>query len=255
MSVHTPFYGFESSEEGLRYFGSKMGLTHTLVQDADGCAARLYAAAPPSTISVIDRSGFERFHRLGAEGGWEVEEAVRDLLGAEGGVTLPTRRFNAVEELMRSSVVVEHGFSSQIVFSEECNTLALTRGEAPTHARRSGVNPGLARRFRIVSAEGFLQTREAVVASSPPGTLAVEYHGRRVEVVASSAGRREVEVELDGRPVYSYLAGEDLVVEPHRTFLALDAPRLYQVVNGGWGRHVVKLTCGQGVWLYCMSFG
>jgi cytochrome c biogenesis protein CcdA/thiol-disulfide isomerase/thioredoxin len=245
VGVHTPEFPFERRAENLDAAIEEYELGYPVVQDNEYGTWSAYANQYWPAKYLIDASGEVRFVHFGEGSYEETEGAIRSLLAERGarrlggptrvtakaaapGVTTPEIYLGA---LRAERFVNRPLLPGRRVFARPRDALP------PDHLALSGV-------WRIGG-----QSATSIRGAE----LDLEFGARRVFLVlGSAAGRRQVGVLLDGRPIAARLAGVD--VRAGR--LTVGEQRLYHLVElKRVERHVLTLRFDPGVSGYAFTFG
>jgi hypothetical protein len=105
---------------------------------------------------------------------------------------------------------------------------------------------------------GLESIRHARVTMGLEDYMALRFAASSVNAVFDPEGETfEVEITMDGRPLTQDEAGEDLIVEDGRSYLLVDSPRLFAIVElGSFEAHELKLASNSDRFaLYAFTFG
>jgi cytochrome c biogenesis protein CcdA/thiol-disulfide isomerase/thioredoxin len=237
IGVHAPEFPFERDPGNVARAIERNGLRYPVVQDNDFATWSAYGNRFWPAKYLIDQRGRVRYMHFG-EGEYDrTEEAIRSLLGEEGGARL--RR--------RAAARVESGLAGATPESY----LGAERAE---RFLNGPLRPGRVD-FRLPSAavaelpphhlayEGrWLISRSSATADEDGARLYLHFRARRVFLVLGTRGaRRNVDVAVDGRA---------------RHTVAVGAHRLYELVRlARPGSHLLTLTFDRGVEAYAFTFG
>ena len=88
------------------------------------------------------------------------------------------------------------------------------------------------------------------------GEITLDFSAGSVNIVAENLNDVvTMEVFLDGDYISSDLAGKDVSFDEEKAFVVVDQPRLYNVFNGKYGNHVLRLSVEKGFTFNAFTFG
>jgi thiol-disulfide isomerase/thioredoxin len=245
VGVHTPEFPFEKVSSNVAAAIRQNGLRYPVVQDNDYATWTAYRNRYWPAEYFVDSRGRVRFTHFG-EGEYADKEAViRALLVEAGHDSLgSSTRTRAIEASAGVSTPESYlGAARANRFANGLITIGLREfGDppaslAPDHLAYSGL-------WRI--------TDDSATAVNRAG-LDLAFNARRVYLVLGTSGSpREARVLLDGRPIATRLAGDD--VRDGR--VRVTSQRLYELVDlPVVERHRLRLEFQSGLSGYAFTFG
>jgi cytochrome c biogenesis protein CcdA/thiol-disulfide isomerase/thioredoxin len=245
VGVHTPEFPFERDAGNVSDAVEQNGIGYPVVQDNDFGTWSAYGNQYWPAKYLIDAEGQVRYVHFG-EGEYETtEQAIRTLLREQGEGDLGGGA-RARAETSSAGVRTPETYLG----SERAEGWA--NGPIRPGTQAYGEPPGGldASEFAYggdwqISPEGAVAARDA--------TIEAEFVADKVFLVLGSpSGPRRVEVLLDGRPVPSRLAGEDV----RGGAATITGERLYRLIDlDRAGRHHLELRFEPGVKGYAFTFG
>jgi cytochrome c biogenesis protein CcdA/thiol-disulfide isomerase/thioredoxin len=244
IGVHTPEFAFEKETGNVAEAIEANDIAYPVVQDNDRGTWDAFANQYWPAKYLIDADGHVRYAHFGEGAYTETEAAIRSLLAEAG-----ERRLGAgVGE--RDAETAAPGVRTPETY------LGWERAQGFAQPPRPGTS--------TYSAPGGLTTNEFALGGTwridgesatavADASIALGFRARRVFLVLGSEdGPGRVEVLLDGRPVPSSLAGEDVrggeaTITGQRLYRLIDLPRA--------GEHELELRFEPGVSGYAFTFG
>ena len=272
VGVHTPEFDFEKVAENVSRNTEDFGLTYAIAQDNDYGTWNAYANRAWPSKYLIDQDGIVRYTHRGEGRYQETEEWIRGLL-EETGADLSGISLNDAPEPSFDRLAYASDLDARI-------TRELYGGW-----RRNAVPGGLyiAHNAYYVGAAGQVRDyedpgehqnqffylngvwetglesiRHARRTEGLEDYMVLKFAASSVNAVFDPQGEAfEVDVTLDGRPLTQDEAGQDLIVEAGRSYLLVDSPRLFAVVElGRFEAHELKLASNSDRFaLYAFTFG
>jgi thiol-disulfide isomerase/thioredoxin len=244
VGVHTPEFSFEHDAGNVETAIRANHLPYPVGQDNDYATWQAWGNNAWPAKYLIDARGHVRYGHLG-EGDYDVtESAIRTLLAEAGAarlggeVRVPKGEIAGADDTPETYVGAARAERFQVKPKIGTHTYS-----APGRLAPNGFALG-----------GTWTVDDERAQAGPGATLDANVHARSVYLVMSSAGDdpREVQVELDGRPIGAGAAGADVRdgrVEVRRQ-------RLYRLVGlPSSGPHRLTLRLRPGVSAYAFTFG
>jgi thiol-disulfide isomerase/thioredoxin len=259
VGVHTPEFAFARNPAVVRSAAGRLGVRYPVVLDNDQQLWTAYATNCWPTLHLIDPQGYIRWKREGEGGYDDTERAIHELLrertpdvilpdpvapirpeDAQGAVCLPITPELQMDSLGNGALSEEEATHLNILVER-------SEGRIYAGGHWRGVGDGM-----ILESEG--------------GALVVPYQAASVQVVLAPAVDPEgptpdpplvVEISQDGRPLPPDQFGEDVSLRGGVSRVAIDGPRLYNLVRDAQtGHHELRLDIPQpGLVYYAFSFG
>ncbi len=274
IGIHTPEFAFAKDQRQVEAALRRHGVRYPVLLDNDHRNWDAFANRYWPTIYLIDAQGYLRYQHAG-EGGYAETESAAAALALEGLQT--SGRAEKVELPRFVGVLRDEDQPGAVCFrtTPELHTgynrgaLGNPAGYAPRGLPMLYVLPPAAERvdgyfyaagtwsagdehFALVGAHGLLAlpyhaaSANAVLAVSPdPVDLMLELKPAQI-----------VEVTQDGAPLDELSAGEDIRFREGRSFVHIDAPRMYQVArNLTSAPHELHLKASNpGLTVFAFSF-
>jgi thiol-disulfide isomerase/thioredoxin len=257
LGVHTPEFPFARDAETVRRAVGRLGIRWPVALDNRQEIWSAFANRAWPTIYLIDRAGYIRFRREGEGGYFEIETAIRTLLvdSRSGDSALPP-------PLAPSAEASDGGICLPAT--------AELQMEATGHSLPEDKATSLTIPDRRVEGTFYLEgewraVRRGAILESERGQIALPFQGSGVHAVMAPCGdspgpRGEegawIEALLDGRSVPPGVFGQDLQLRQGGTWLKVDSPRTYDVLQSVEpGLHELRLRLASpGTTLYAFSF-
>ena len=237
VGAQTPEFAFEHDIEGVRRSIAQMGLEHPIVLDNDYAIWRSLDNHYWPALYLLDGDGRLRYEHFGEGAYTETEEAIRELLGAEG------------ERVRVEATGVEAAADWESLRSPETYL-----GYAQVERRvRDGAEELLLNHWALSGA--WTDQEEAAELESAPGSIAYRFQARDLNLVLTPAGADvPFTVLLDGQPPGD-AHGLDIDAQGVGT---VSEPRLYQLVRqpGAVRERTFEITLHEpGVRAHVFTFG
>jgi thiol-disulfide isomerase/thioredoxin len=244
IGVHSPEFDFEKDYSNVLQATRDNGITWPVAQDNDFETWKNYSNRFWPAKYLIDKDGVVRYTHFGEGSYDETERQIRRLLvdaGSElldnsfepsgdqpvGPAFFETRNASITRELYAGYVRAELGQSvRQPEFFK--NTGTIVQFEAPENLK-----PGYIY-FDGVWVVGVEHTRHGRVTTGYEDELSLVYSARSLNAVLTSGSGRPytVRVKLNGVFLTEENKGQDITIaEDGESFLAVDEPRMYNVVE------------------------
>ncbi len=247
LGVHTPEFEFGKKRENVEQAVKKFELTYPIVLDNDYAIWTIFGNRYWPAKYIFDKNGILRYQHFGEGNYGETEAVIQKLLRELD----PSLQFPPLMEPVR-----EEDKPGAVCYR-------------PTPETYLGYERG-----KIGNSEGYKEKKE-VTYSDPStyrddtyyltgrwyngpesvrlagqngeaGSIIISYEAAESNLVIHPEAESgfKVYVEQDGKPVSSGSRGQDTKVDGDgRTYLFVDAPRMYNVVkNEKFGRHLLKLS-------------
>lgn len=254
IGVHTPEFVFEHEQAHVADAIRRFALPYPVVLDNDYVMWRAYANRSWPHAYVINAQGTIVYDHAG-EGGYAATElALQEALLSAGATNLPAIGPDGHEGgRVCYRTTPEHylgflrGDIANIAHALPGSEIACTDsgdGDVAVHGHWA-VHDEYVEHTRNTS--GFLEY------------LRVHYEAFSVQMVMASAQNKHVavEVRLNGAPIPPDMRGKDVHEEGGKTYIWIDAPRMYALVQAGVHHEgdVRVYAASAGVRLYSATFG
>ena len=255
IGVHTPEFEFEKKYENVQDAIEKYDIKYPVVQDNDYATWTAFRNSYWPRKYLIDTEGYIRYDHIG-EGAYEVtEEKIKELLAEIG---------SDVENI--EVTAEEGGLGIRLLPTPELYagySFALNRGQ--NLGNSEGMQPGKTITYTLpseISSDTIYL--EGLWKSNPDnleligniGFVVLNFKGKEVNIVADSLeDPLMMEVLIDGNYITNEQAGSDVVFEGEKSFILVDSPQLYNVIEGQYGNHVLTLKAEKGFIFNAFTFG
>ena len=254
IGVHTPEFTFEKEIQNVRKAVKKYGIRWPVALDNEYVTWEAYGNRYWPAKYLIDQDGIIRYTHFGEGAYSETESRIRELLEEagpeliEGESELPDYQSLDPDFLKNPSVrPTRELFAAQVYLY-----LGGGRGHGPPDKIVAYEDPGEHEKHLIYlqgpwhnSEESVKHARETVNFED---YMVLKYTAKSVNAVIKPEGVEaqpfKVLVRVDGEYVKPSYRGEDLVIEEDgRSFLYVDDPRMYSIVQApSYGTHELMLS-------------
>ena len=274
IGVHTPEFEFEKKWENVQNAMQEHGLGWAVAQDNDYGTWNAFDNHFWPAKYLIDKDGVIRYTHFGEGSYGETEAKIRELLQEIGNDLKDKVFIYPADPLPDQTYITRRGFGARITpelyagyergcyfgnnyvgHSEHCDSLdQVVEYQAPDFPPRDRIylqGPW------YNGEESLTHARET---SDFEDYMVLNYSARSVNVVIRPEGEAlfKVLVTLDGLPLDETNKGEDVVIDQDgRSFLHVDAPKLYKVVETpSYGSHVLQLSSNSTDFaIFAFTFG
>ena len=271
VGVHTPEFDFEKVTENVVDSAGAFELTYPIAQDNDFGTWNAYSNRAWPSKYLVDMDGVVRYTHRGEGRYRETEGWIRTLL-EERGADLSAVSANDDPEPV---------FDPRAYTSEPgANITREIYGGWRRNATPGGIYIAHFEYYEAVDSiveyedpgdhqnqflylnglwkNGLESVRHARQTDNLEDYLALKFIATSVNAVFDpTGGPFEVDIPLDGRPLTQKEAGQDLIVEGGRSYLSVDEPRLYAIVElPEYGTHELTLASNSDQFaLFAFTFG
>ncbi|MCI0530000.1 MAG: thioredoxin family protein [Nitrospira sp.] len=256
IGVHSPEFGFEKDSENVRRAIQQYEIKYPVAMDNDQKTWKAYANHYWPHKYLIDSQGNIRYEQPGEGGYVEMEEMIRKLL-VEAGQTLDEEPTRVVaeevqfREIKTPEIFFGHGRGGFLG-----NPKGLLKVNDLDYQEPSKIEENL---FYLVG-RWLVGEDNAQYVGGGEGKILIRYTAKSVNIVAGAPGRSvQVEVLLDGEPLSSTNAGQDIQFDGSgRSLVMIGEERLYSLVHDqtGYAPHTLTLVVGnRGLEAYTFTFG
>ena len=250
IGLHAPEFSFEKNPANVRDAVKKAGLEYPIALDNDFMTWNAYQNQYWPGTYLLDKDGqVRRYH--GGEGEYkETEQAIRALLQEDGG-TLPDRTTKALDGTV--PVSEEQTPETYLGTKRASNFVGTPLLTASTGTRTFA--PGELKEVDDWTLGGTWDVSTEGIKAVEGSTLRFRVAAKEVYfVTAGDGGGREVQVNLNGKPVsQTGFAGSDV----KDSKIAVKEGRLYRAIrfNSFQKDATIELTVPAGVQLNVFTFG
>jgi thiol-disulfide isomerase/thioredoxin len=274
VGVHTPEFEFAKESRQVAAALDRHGVGYPVVLDNEQRTWEAFANRYWPTIYLIDAAGYIRYQHAGEGRYAETEAALVGLAGEaeQGGQAGALSGMGRPVGVLRDEDhpgAVCFRTTPELHAGYNQGALGNPEGYAPRGLPllyqlppRSNWQDGF---FYV---EGTWQAgTEHLALAGEQGTIVLPYHAASANAVLAPAADPvalrldleppvKVEVTQDGAPLEALAAGEDVVIEAGRSYVVVDAPRMYSLArNPDASPHVLRLNVpARGLAAFAFSF-
>ena len=240
IGVHTPEFEFEKKYENVQDAIEKYNIKYAVVQDNDYATWTAFKNRYWPRKYLIDTQGNIRYDHIGEGAYEETENKIKELLNEIG------KDVSEIETLQENS----QGFA--LIKTSELYagySFALKRGQ--NIGNLQGLQPGSTIYYTIpnlifddvIYLEGNWKSNpDDLKLTKENRLIIIKFIGNSVNIVAENLENPViVEVFIDGNYISKNQAGNDIQFEGNKSFIDVDKPQLYNIVDGNYGRYELKL--------------
>ncbi|MYD50571.1 MAG: redoxin family protein [Dehalococcoidia bacterium] len=273
IGIHIPQFEFEKRPDIVTRSLEAQGVTHAVGVDQDGSSARAFRNRSLPGMHLLDKDGFIRHVRLGPGGYTLMEQEIRHWL-EDAGADLSGVAFMTQKELEpdpRTFALEDEIRRTRDIFLGSSHN----DPEAPDPFFRQpeySSQPGESFAYRdpgehenhYVYLQGLWQSDEKSIVHARETAeyedyVAFKMVGKKVAAILSNGDGtvQRVLITMDGLPVPSELAGEDVMYDTHgESYVKVDRPRAYQLIDlPEYASHDLKLwSKSTGLEVYTITF-
>lgn len=246
VGVHAPEFAFEKVKANVEDAVKKAGITYPVGLDNDFTTWNAYENRYWPGTYLIDKEGNVRRTHAGEGGYKETEQAIRTLLGENGG-TVPEKMSSLSEGSTSSSKETPETYLGTRKASDFIGTQRLLRGEYVfTSADLPEVNDWTLGGTWNVTSEGITAVKNS--------TFKIRIAAKDVYLVTGSDSKGSIGVTLNGKPISQTKdAGSDI----KDSQLSVSMAQLYRVASfdSFTSDATVELTVPAGIQLNTFTFG
>ena len=273
VGVHTPEFEFEKDRENVVAAMEKYGIEYPVAQDNDFATWRNYENNAWPAKYLTDINGEVRYSHIGEGAYTKTESEIRKLLleagadlsgidaGTDPGPALDSQAYGSDQDTritrelyggyLRNFTITGQYIADPAYYTE--TDVALTYFDNHDHRNH----------FFYLQGEWFNGAESIIHARRTENFedfIALRFFATSVNAVINpyqTTEPFEVEVTMDGRSLKADEAGADVIVEGGRSYLVVDEPKLYQVVElPEFGGHELDLSAkSEGFALFAFTFG
>jgi len=255
IGVHTPEFGFEKKYENVQDAIEKYNIKYPVVQDNDYATWTAFKNRYWPRKYLIDTQGNIRYDHIGEGNYEETENKIKELLNEIG------KDVSEIETPQESS----QGFA--LIKTPELfagYSFALQRGQ--NIGNTLGLQPDSTIYYTlpneisndIIYLEGKWKSNpDNLELIEKDGFIVLRFIGNSVNIVAENLENPVImEVFIDGNYISKNQAGNDVQFDLNKSFINVDTPQLYNIVNGDYGRYELKLKATSSAFSFnAFTFG
>lgn len=260
IGVHTPKFPFAKEPAFVQRSISRNEIKYPIILDNDFLVGNLFRTRLLPSCYLIDKSGFIRYIQEGEGSYHSLESAIQYLLADAGYRGEFPEILKPIREEDKQGV---HCYKSspEIFVGYQRGNIGNTEGYFPQSINYYH-DPHYYLEGRVYLHGNWLVNKYFVKAENEiPGEayMIAQYQAKEVNVVIKPEGENnfKVFVQQNGNYLSKQNAGQDVFIdEAGRSFLIIDNPKLYNVVNNAeFGEHILKLIPDSNSFaFYSMSF-
>ena len=253
IGVHTPEFEFEKDTENVKNAMEKYGIEYKVVQDNNYQTWRAFKNRFWPHKYLIDSEGYIRYDHIGEGKYEETEKVIQELLAEID---------QDVEGMPLTSVADTTPFVPTTPELYAGYGFALPRGQ--NIGNKEGLQPGKEINYPlpaeikedIIYVEGLWKSNEDNLEAKGTSSILLNFIANDVNIVADNLDKSvEVEIFVNEKYITKEQAGKDVQFKEGRSFIIINEPRLYNVVDGEYGRYTLKLTTDEGFTFHAFTFG
>lgn len=253
IGVHTPEFEFEKKRENVEAAVKKYGIEYRVVQDNNYATWRAFHNRYWPRKYLIDADGYIRFDHIGEGAYEETEMKIQELL-AEINISVKDMGTTGLPDETPKLPTTPELYAGY--------AFALNRGQNLGNKEGLQVDKTIKYALQekiqhdVIYLEGLWHSnKDNLEAKGEGASIVLDYLAHKVNIVAMD-GEVELEVFIDGSYVTPEMAGADVKFDGERAFIDIDEPRLYNVVDGDYERHTLKLVVSSpGFAFHAFTFG
>jgi thiol-disulfide isomerase/thioredoxin len=244
IGVHSPEFDFEKMPENLKAAIKKFQLTYPIVADNEyeiwGSLANKYWPAK----YLFDANGILRTTHFG-EGQYQEFEAFLQKILLERDSTIDLSDLTPLERKSDKPGSVCYRPTPETYVGFERNHLA-NKEEAEPHKTTTFTLPTKLEEDRLyLDGKWMISGEYATPVGGALSALVIDYQAKEANLVIhpQKENNFKVLVEQDGKPVAKDDRGTDIVEDGGKTYLAVNEPRMYNIINNSkFGHFTLRLS-------------
>lgn len=252
IGVHTPEFEFEKDIENVRNAVEKYGIKYRVVQDNDYKTWKAFKNRFWPRKYLIDSEGYIRYDHIGEGAYAETELKIQELL-AEIGKDVTNMNITKEEEKFSFQITPElyAGYD-----------FALPRGQNvgnPGGIRKDEIFdytlPENLEKDKIYLKGEWKSNPDNLELISEEGSIVLLFTAESVNIVANSINPQSIMVLIDEKLISKIQGGSDIIFFDDISFVTIDKPQLYNIVNGAYGEYKLELKVKKGFSFNAFTFG
>lgn len=254
IGVHTPEFNFEKKYENVQDAIKKYNIKYPVVQDNDYATWTAFENRYWPRKYLIDTQGNIRYDHIGEGGYEETEEKIKELLNEIGKDVskIETSQENNQGFALKKTPELYAGYSFALSRGQNIGNILGMQPEATIYY-------SLPNAFfnDVIYLEGTWKSNpDDLELVGENGLVILGFIGNSVNIVAENLENSVImEVFIDGNYISENQAGSDIQFEDGKSFIKIDKPQLYNVVDGNYGRYELKLKASNGFAFNAFTFG
>ncbi|MDP3734778.1 MAG: thioredoxin family protein [Nanoarchaeota archaeon] len=250
IGVHTPEFEFEKMTENVQNAIEKYGIRYPVVQDNNYATWAAYENRYWPHKYLIDSEGYVRYHHIGEGGYAETEMQIQELLKEIDGID--DAGLTTVEDKTPTAAMTPELYAGY--------SFALPRGQNIGNDGWLRLGETVDYSFSELNHDhiylrGLWKSNTDDLEAQGDSSIFLGFTAKSVNIVAEGEEPVEMDVRLDGKYITPDQAGSDVQFAGERAFVIVDEPRLYNIVDGGYGTYVLDLRVQKGFRFNAFTFG
>lgn len=252
IGVHTPEFDFEKVAQNVEEAIKKYGIDYRVVQDNDYQTWRAFKNRYWPRKYLIDADGFIRYDHIG-EGGYDATEKMIKQLLEEAGNQVEEEDSNLVDSSPTSPTTPElyAGYNFAIPRGQNIGN----KGGLQPEETVSYTLPDQVSEDKIYLEGLWISNADNAQSKQDGASIILDYTANAVNIVADAPTPLMLEVMIDDKYVTQEMAGKDVIFQNEKAYVLIDKPLLYNVVNGDYEQHTLKLIAQIGFSFNAFTFG
>lgn len=240
IGVHTPEFEFEKDTANVKAALVKYGIKYAVVQDNNYETWNAFNNHYWPRKYLIDKDGYIRFDHVGEGGYDETEKKIQELL-AETGHNVTSMNISHLPDLTPTAPITPELYAGYGYASQRGENIGNTEGLKQDQVVDYKLPSPLPE--NVINLEGKWKSNFGDLQAQGMSSIILGFTAKAVNIVVGpgSEGTR-MEVFVDDKYVSKENAGTDVQFDGDKAFVSIKEPRLYNVVNNGYGNHVVRLS-------------
>ncbi len=268
LGIHTPEFEFEEDRDNVRNASVEDSIVWPVALDNDYGTWRAYNNRYWPAKYLIDKDGIIRYTHFGEGAYAETENEIRKLLEEAGAdltldIELPTDQIrDPAARTQTRELYGGYGRGCRFQYVFDVTEFCASKDEI-----RDYEDPGSDHEDDLIYLQGPWRAGEESLQYAPEGSsgsyddyLLLKFTARTANAVLTPEEGGEpfkVLVTLDGQPLTEEDKGRDVVIEDGRSYLMVDEPTLYSIVDAdAYGTYVLKMSSESPHFaLFAFTFG
>jgi len=253
IGVHTPEFEFEKDRENVINAMEKHGVEYIVVQDNNYAAWRNYKNRFWPRKYLIDTDGYIRYDHIGEGAYAETEKKIQELL-AEINSEVLDEELTGIEDKTPKVKTTPELYAGYDFALPRGQDIGNDGGLQPDKNVDYQLPPTLKKDF--IYLEGSWLSNSDNLEAKEEGSILLGFTAASVNIVADNLAEPvEMEVLLDGKYIEQSKAGNDVQFDGSRSFVLVDEPRLYNIVDNGLIESELQLRVTGGFTFNAFTFG
>jgi thiol-disulfide isomerase/thioredoxin len=241
IGVHTPEFEFEKITENVEAAIMKYGIPYRVVQDNNYATWSAFKNRFWPRKYIIDKDGFIRYDHIG-EGAYEETEKMIQRLLAETGKNVSKMNMTELPDLTPKEQLTPElyaGFNFAVPRGQDVgNPQKLRIGETQYFTLPNDIKRD------VIYLQGlWLSNPDDLLAQDKDGaSIVLAFTASQVNIVVGPrAEGTKMEVFINDKYVSKEQAGSDVQFKDNESFVLINGPRLYNIIDGSYGTYMLRL--------------